>query len=270
MRATLVVWLALAGCGGNDVADLDGDGIPDLEDPCQADEADGAGDLDSDGLPNATDPCPLDAAPHLGDADDDGIPETCDPFPVTTGPDTARCITTFADPTITDGYLIPREGETGWTLGPPLSITGAGSIVSSFPATTVRSTTYEVLVSAQFDRADDTASFRLWLRAGPAPSEDDLACGIDGAGNLVIYRGAERIAPRPLAGGTAGRPLRLRATVQSSGNNTILCRLSAGSDSVATTTAIPLPDGTFGFAAIGGSFQVQALAIYDRPDAPPF
>nr|MBA3818395.1 thrombospondin type 3 repeat-containing protein [Deltaproteobacteria bacterium] len=188
------------GCGGaSDAPDLDGDGIADLDDECQASEADGRGDLDGDALPNATDPCPFDAAPHLGDADGDGVPESCDPFPATTGADAQRCVTAFVDPVISEGYLAPRDGEAGWMLGPPLSTgasgaTGAGavSMVSIFPATDHRSTTYELIGMASFATANASSYVKLWLRAGATPSDDDVACGIDGTGNLVVSRGPER------------------------------------------------------------------------------
>ncbi len=266
----------LAGCGGGEgeAPDLDGDGIADLDDECQTTEADGRGDLDGDALPNATDPCPFDAAPHLGDADGDGVPESCDPFPATSGADVQRCVTAFVAPVITEGYLAPRAGEVGWTLGPPLATDPTGatavSMVSIFPASEHRSTTYELIGTASFATADASSYVKLWLRAGAAPSDDDVACGIDGTGSVVVFRGPERTGVRPLPNGAAGGMFRLRATVQAGTGNTVLCRVTIGGGSVATTSNVPLVEGTFGFAAAAVTARLEGFVSYSRDDAPPF
>ncbi|MEZ5364211.1 MAG: thrombospondin type 3 repeat-containing protein [Bryobacterales bacterium] len=80
------------------IYDTDGDGIPDVLDPCPSDptagcvpapDTDGDGltddidpDDDNDGIPDASDPCPLSPLNTcLSDPDNDGIPSSQDPCP---------------------------------------------------------------------------------------------------------------------------------------------------------------------------------------------
>lgn len=67
-------------------ADLDGDGLGDVCDPCPLGTAatcspPAAGDVDGDGIPDASDDCPLVPNADQADADTDGMGDACDPCP---------------------------------------------------------------------------------------------------------------------------------------------------------------------------------------------
>lgn len=272
MRALAIVVVFVVGCGAVPDPDLDGDGIPDEDDPCQTGFADGVVDADGDGKDARVDLCPHDANAAAGDLDEDGIPDACDPFPGAASPDTRRCVTSFRVRWMNASYLEARVGEQAWDLHAPLSATAAEqtSIVSTY-ALAYRATTFDVLGTAAFATPDESSAFKLWVRAAPAPSLDDVACGVDGAGNVFVYAGQTRQAPRPLPAPVAG-PFRLRATVAPMGAGaTVLCRLTANGTSIATTLGIDIASaGRFGFASAGVDITLDSLVIDSNDSAVPF
>jgi hypothetical protein len=130
----LWIVVALAGCGDVPGPDLDGDGITDDEDFCQASFADEVVDFDGDGRDATLDLCPHDKVAASGDRDFDGIPDACDPFFDEAKLDTRQCITSFSVRWMNASYLRTRAGELPFDLAPPLRATAADDVstVSAF------------------------------------------------------------------------------------------------------------------------------------------
>ncbi len=83
-------------------ADVDGDGVGDVCDPCPLDANTTTcgtfdpNDIDGDGVPNASDNCPEDPNPNQTDSDNDGIGDACDWCPAP-NPGGAGCPVTIYD-----------------------------------------------------------------------------------------------------------------------------------------------------------------------------
>lgn len=262
-----VWWIMLiAGCGDVPGADLDGDGITDAEDPCQASFIDEAADVDGDGKDATLDLCPHDKVAASGDLDKDGIPDACDPFIDDNKLDTRQCITSFGVRWMNASYLQARAGELPFDLAPPLRATADEdvSIVSAY-ALEFPTVSFDVVGTMTLGA---TGSVQLWLRAGREPSNRDVACGVDAANNLYAYAAGAQQSPRPIAQPLVGveTPFRLRATVGGSNAN-ILCRLTIGGETVTTYTATILEPGTWGFASKHADLQIDSLVI-DTNEAP--
>lgn len=264
-----LAFLVLMGCGDVPGSDVDGDGIADVEDECVATSEDDNEDVDYDGKDADVDLCPHDTNALSGDLDTDGIPDACDPFFDMIRPDTRRCTTTFAVPYRTRSYMHARVGEQPWNYKWPLTAVAEDnvSIVSDFELDHP-STSYDLLVTANFGAADETSTFKLWLRAGDAPSDKDVACGVDGSGQLFVWAGnmrqAARALPRPIAG-----LFRIRATVGGS-NASVLCRVTVEDQSVATTLGTTLAPGGYGFASANTWATIHSLVIDSNDVAVPF
>lgn len=267
MRSLVIVVLAV-GCSDVQGSDVDGDGVADDKDDCQASFEDEDEDVDFDGKNASFDLCPHDNNAAAGDLDEDGIPDACDLYIDPARPDTRRCVTSFAVRWMNASYLGARVGEEAWNLTWPLTATAAENVsVVSALELAHPSTTFDVLATATFARAD--ASFKLWLRAVAEPSDQDIACGVDGAGNLFIWAGNTRQAVVPLPAKIAGR-FRLQATVGGQ-NATVLCRVTAEDQSIATTREVLLPaSGGYGFAAAGTDITIHSLVIDSSSVAIPF
>ncbi len=262
-----VAILLLAGCD-DPGPDIDDDGITDDQDDCIAGDKDRAVDADGDGKTAAVDLCPHDTNAVAGDTDFDDIPDACDPFLGVVMPDTRRCITSFSYRHHNEAYLVARDGEQTWNLAGPLAATASDTVsVVSTRELAFRSVTFDLLATAHF--ADPTASFLLWLRAGDAPSPKDVGCGVDGGGNLWVLadgvHNAIRTVPAPIDG-----PFRLRATVQAGNGQTVLCRVTVGGQTQATTFGVAVPVGSWGFASTRTAATITSLVIDSRDDAPPF
>jgi hypothetical protein len=67
--------------------DLDGDGVPNVDDNCPADSNPDQADADTDGLGDACDNCVENANPDQADADADGVGDACDNCPDDANPD---------------------------------------------------------------------------------------------------------------------------------------------------------------------------------------
>ena len=273
MRSLAIV-VFVVGCGDVQRSDLDGDGISDEDDACQAGFPDQTVDIDGDGKDASVDLCPHDTNAAAGDLDEDGIPDSCDPFVGATTPDTRRCITSFSVRWMNASYLEARVGEQAWDLAPPLSATASEnvSIVSTLPLV-YGSTSFDVVGHATFQTADETSSFKVWLHAVDTPSDKDVACGVDGAGNVFVFANNTRQAIRPLPAPIAG-PFRMRATIAPKGAGaTVLCRVTVGDQSIATTFTprpeIP-PGNRFGFASAQADITIDSLVIDSNDAAVPF
>ena len=262
-------WLAivvLAACGDVPDSDVDGDGIADADDDCVATFEDEDEDVDFDGKDADVDLCPHDFNAIAGDLDTDGIPDACDPFFDTLRPDTRRCTTSFAVRYRTASFMRARVGEEPWDFKWPLTSDDKQtvSIVSDLQIDHP-STSYDLLGIAKFATPDERSSFKLWLRAVAVPSDADIACGVDGAGNVFVWAGNTRQAVRPLP-----RPIdgifRMRATVGGSGAS-VLCRVTVEGESVATTLAATLQPGGYGFASTTAGVTIRSLVI-DSNDMP--
>ena len=282
MLRRLVFVTVLVGCGDPPASDLDGDGLADDEDECVSGFADEGIDADGDAKDATQDLCPHDFNAAAGDLDFDGIPDACDPFPAVTGGDTRRCVTGFRVGWLNASHLDARDGETPWTLAPapreaddppPPALSASApqdaSIVSAFPLEHA-SVSFDVVGTARF--ASPTATFKLWLRANPdAPSEQDLACGIDGAQNLFVWSGNMQRAVVTLPVKIDGW-FRLRATVQNITDHTVFCRVTAA-DGTSISTRIgagPIAGGRYGFAASGIDATIDSLVIDSNEVAQPF
>jgi hypothetical protein len=269
MRRLLFVVIC-AGCAADAPSDLDSDGVSDLRDTCFAGIKDEAIDVDGDGKDATQDLCPHDYNAMAGDGDEDGIPEACDPFVGAAAPDTRRCVTSFGVRWMNASHFVARAGEQLWNLNYPITATGGDnvSMVSNIEYP-YRSTTYDVLGRVHFRDADSGSSFKIWLRAVEDPSNQDVACGIDGSNNLFVWANNTRQAVRPLPVAIDGE-FRLRATVQSpTTTSSILCRVTANGMSVATTLDASLRPGRFGFAAIATDVTIDSLVIDTNDIAPP-
>jgi hypothetical protein len=267
MRSLAIVVLVV-GCSDVQGSDVDGDGVADDKDDCQSGFQDEAEDVDFDGKNAAFDLCPHDNNAAAGDLDEDGIPDACDLYIDPVRPDTRRCVTSFAVRWMNASYLGARAGEEAWNLSWPLTATAAQnvSVVSAFELA-YPSTTYDVLGTAAFANAD--ASFKLWLRTAETPSARDVACGVDGAGNLFVWADNMRQAVVPLPAKIHSQ-FRLQATVGGL-NATVLCRATAEGQSIATTRQVTLPDGGgYGFAAQGTDVTIHSLVIDSSSVAIPF
>jgi hypothetical protein len=269
MRALAIVVLVV-GCSDVQGSDVDGDGLADAEDDCQASFEDEDEDVDLDGKDASVDLCPHDTNAAAGDLDEDGIPDACDLYIDPARPDSRRCITSFAVRWMNASYLGARVGEEPWNLTWPLTATAAQnvSIVSAFELAHP-STTYDVLATAAFANADERSSFKLWLRAIETPSAQDVACGVDGSGNLFVWAANMRQAIVPLPTPIAGT-FRLQATVGGL-SSTVLCRATVDGKSIATTGQVALPmGGGYGFAANGTEVTIHSLVIDASEVAIPF
>lgn len=259
-------------CVGCDVQgpDLDIDGIEDADDDCLATFKDLDYDADLDGKTADFDLCPHDANAVAGDIDEDGIPDACDPFPGVTSPDTRRCVTSFSLRYMNTQAFTTRPGELGWDLHAPLTARGNDTVsIISTHEYDFTSTTYDIHGDIHFRDADSSSSFRVWLRALPMPSNQDVACGIDGGNNLYVYASNARhsIVQLPvLVNGT----FRLRATVQAGSGSNVLCRVSANGMSIATTFSTALQPGYFGFSSIATDVTVDSVVIDTRDMPVPF
>ncbi|MBA3501695.1 MAG: hypothetical protein M4D80_31920 [Myxococcota bacterium] len=269
MRSLAIVVLVV-GCSDVQGSDVDGDGIPDDKDDCQASFEDEDEDVDFDGKDASVDLCPHDNNAAAGDLDVDGIPDACDLYIDPARPDTRRCVTSFAVRWMNASYLRARVGEQPWNLTWPLTATATDNVsVVSDLELVHPSTTFDVLATAKFANADDRSSFKLWLRAGAEPSSRDVACGVDGAGNLFVWAGNTRQAAVPLPAKLSGR-FRLQATVGGL-NATVLCRATVEDLSIATTRQVMLPtDGGYGFAATSTDITIHSLVIDSSKGAIPF
>ena len=262
-------WLAilvLMGCGDVPASDVDGDGIADDDDECLATSEDDDEDVDYDGKDADVDLCPHDTNALAGDLDTDGIPDACDPFFDTVRPDTRRCTTTFAVRYRTASFMHARVGEQAWDYTWPLSAVAEDNVsIVSDVELEHPSTSFDLLASAKFANADDSSTFKLWLRAAEAPSPQDIACGVDGSGHLFVWAGNTRQAvvtlPRLIDG-----IFRLRATVGGA-NAAVLCRATVEDQSIATTLATTLAPGGYGFASAGAWATIHSLVI-DSNDVP--
>jgi hypothetical protein len=269
MRSLAIVVLVL-GCSDVQGSDVDGDGIADDSDDCQASFEDEDEDVDFDGKNASFDLCPHDTNAAAGDLDEDGIPDACDLFIDPVRRDTRRCITSFAVRWMNASYLDARVGEQPWNLTWPLTATAAETVsVVSALEISYPSTTFDVLATARFANADERSSFKLWLRAVDSPSDKDVACGVDGAGNLFVWAGNTRQHTVPLPAKITGR-FRLQATVGGL-NATVLCRATVEDLSIATTGQVGIPaDGGYGFAAAGTDITIHSLVIDASDVAIPF
>jgi hypothetical protein len=260
-----LAWVVLAvGCAGVPDSDIDEDGIADEADDCIAGFADDAIDADGDGKDATQDLCPHDSKAAAGDVDQDGIPEACDPFPVeATRPDTRRCVTSFGVRWMNASYLVGRAGESEWNLAPPLRADAIDSvsIFSSFEKQ-YRSTTYEVLANVA---VPDGGSFLMFVRADPDQlSAKDVACGVDKQ-ELFVWANGDKHMLVTLPGALDGSAIRLRATVNPAA---VLCRVTIGAQSIATTYAIAAPRGLFGFGSQGADVTIQSLVVDSNDSAP--
>jgi hypothetical protein len=287
--AMVVVMISFAACAAPTDPDLDSDGLTDDEDPCPAGISDEAVDVDGDGKDATVDLCPHDANAAAGDLDGDGIPEACDPFPVEQRLDVRRCITSYRVRWMNASHFHARAGERIWNLVPPLRAANDEnvSMVSSFKLVgpQYRSVTFDVVGTARFRDGDPTSNFRVWLRAVDSPSNQDVACGIDGGvsgqGSVFIWADNTRQAIRPLLRPING-PFRLRATVQTQPSG-IFCRVFTGDavfNSAAceadvtcrSTTLAPTVqvDGSYGFAAIASDIEIDSVVIDSNESTPVF
>lgn len=260
----------VVGCSDVQGSDVDGDGIADDKDDCQASFEDEDEDVDFDGKNASFDLCPHDTNAAAGDLDEDGIPDACDLYIDPARPDTRRCVTSFAVRWMNASYLGARVGEQPWNLTWPLTATATDnvSIVSALELAHP-STTFDLLATAKFANADDRSSFKLWLRAGETPSDRDVACGVDGAGTLFVWADNMRQSVVSLPATLSGR-FRLQATVGGL-NATVLCRATVEDQSIATTRAVSLPnDGGYGFASTSTDVTIHSLVIDASDVAIPF
>jgi hypothetical protein len=264
MRAMVFVVL-LVGCSEVPDSDIDGDGIADDEDFCQASFADEVVDFDGDSKDATLDLCPHDKVAASGDLDFDGIPDTCDPFFDEVRPDTRRCITSFGVRWVNATYLSARDGGAAFDLAPPLSTTSSSiaEIISSRPllAPTV---SFDIVGEARFEEAN--SSFAFMLRTG-ARRDVDVGCGIDATRDVYVIANGAREASRPIDV-PIGQPFafRLRASVGGS-NATVLCRLTVGAETATTTFETSLPAGGWGFASELTDVRIDSMVI-DTNDAP--
>ena len=266
MRAVALV-VMLVGCSDVPGSDIDGDGIADDEDACQASFADEVIDFDGDGKDATKDLCPHDKSALAGDLDDDGIPDFCDPFFDEAKRDTRQCITSFGVRWMNASYLRTRAGELPFDLAPPLRAKSSEDVstVSAF-ALDFPTVSFDVVGEATF--GENRASFMLWLRAGELPSTRDVACGVDAQNNLFILANGDRQASRPITQPLLGTtfPFRLRASVGGTNAN-VLCRLTVGAETVTTTFEADLPAGGWGFASELTELRIDSMVV-DTNDAP--
>jgi hypothetical protein len=262
------LWIVvlLVGCSDVQDSDIDGDGIADEEDACQASFADEVVDFDGDGKDATLDLCPHDKIAASGDLDRDGIPDACDPFFDDSKRDTRQCITSFGVRWMNASYLKTRAGELPFDLAPPLRATAADDVSTvSALALDFPSVSFDVVGELTLTA---TGSFQFWLRAGEQPTNRDVACGIDAANNLYVLAAGVQQAPRPITHPLVGvaTPFRLRATVGGT-NATVLCRLTIGAETVSTFFEAALSAGSWGFASKHADLRIDSMVI-DTNDAP--
>lgn len=282
--------VALAGCDrafgleptrpldSGQLADQDGDGVPDLADNCptvpnpanpvQADE-------DEDGVGDACDNCPLISNPKQDDADHDGVGDVCDPHPVDVGDclllfDSLHDASAFAQrwkivgpgtvQAMTDHVAITAIMRTGFV---------SGDIATTDP------------VSVEVKGTLQPSDFALGATVAAITLEDmafknDFECRLENSGvprNGVCgfqewVGGTKTVANN---GAMSGPAINAALTVQlllsslpSDLNPGITCRNDYGIATGATDQAImgmPTP-GPSGVMAEATTFDVEAIAFY--------
>ena len=248
-------------------ADLDRDGIKDVDDACIAPEVDGLLDSDQDMVPNATDSCPFDKLATT-DADGDGIADACDPF--STAGDRLRCLMVFSDPDMNVVMWRGRDAQSTWILYEPRILFGnGGSIIADWPLEGSTATTaFDVYGSLGFTTGGGT--FDVLVRAAPTPQPTDAGCRLTTGSqwSLGILPGPSAVAAvqQPTSGGY----FRFRVTLQpaSTGTN-VRCVLSistAGTTLISGTTMWPAGHVAF---ATTTRVAIYGIAVYERDDAPP-
>lgn len=244
-------------------ADLDQDGIKDIEDPCIAPEVDLLIDSDYDQVPNSADLCPFDPTATV-DTDGDGAGDICDPSNATQ--DRRRCVMAFADPDFNVAMWRVRDNPLAWHLYYPRVLYGVsqGSIVAdwAFEAPTI--TTIEITGNV----FNNTTRFSVYPRAAREPGVEEVGCElVAGASWSLASTGRPLATLGTFPPMTATRYwIQMTVSPAAADGVTLRCRARLGSNAIATVESTePLPQGTLGFASSRGS--VTGLVIYERPDA---
>ncbi len=279
--------LVLAGCNqvlGVDntilrdapVVDIDGDGVPDLEDNCRSVPNPLQGDEDADGVGDACDNCPLVANTSQDEVGDhDGIGDACDPHPTTDG-DCLIVLDSFRDPSLfaSNWTLMTTMGGTAMVeAGDVMLVPGAGSVgifANGFDALAA----LEVKATADLHTGSSLAAV-----ASVSPSMSpavpffgylceleptQVAAGVYTESNM-LQTAADQFSEPPV---THDALLRLTFPDPTVSPLVVQCRADWG---VAVATA-PIdispgdvvPPGASGVFARGDSATIDAVALYEQ------
>lgn len=234
--------------------DRDHDGIADVEDPCIAGERDATDDSDLDGAANNLDDCPFNPVAS-GDSDTDGVGDRCDPFKSVAG-DVITCTMRFLDPELNASLWKPRAGESelaiasGYLIGIARPLPGLTSIVAQ---ERISPTTGTISLHIPIDPvSNERFGFRVWVSAGPVPSDADVGCDVaaSSTGVIVTPFGAAVLASAAGPGYLGEGSVEVRAVIQpgKSGPN-LACAITYG------------PQLAYGIAHFGGELGMQGVAV---------
>jgi hypothetical protein len=258
-------------------ADLDRDGIKDLQDSCIAPDTDLLIDSDGDGVPNGQDACPFVFA-ATPDSDGDGIGDACDPFPALAG-DRIRCLMAFSDPELDIHMWLSREDPASWVFYQPRAMVSfaPGTLVADWPfeAPAPLITTYQAVVASY----SPFGAVSLLVRAATPSPDGDVGCiaepgdvfaapaAISSPWSLSTTSGTSVLTTFRPSGVTAA--YQLTATmVPSRDGITTHCQLRFETgEAVALDEVLPTSLGNMGLASVAHS-QVRGLVVYERDDAP--
>jgi hypothetical protein len=258
-------------------ADLDRDGIKDLQDSCIAPDTDLLIDTDGDGVTNGQDPCPFLAA-TTPDGDGDGIGDACDPFPAHAG-DRIRCLMAFSDPELDLHMWLSREDPASWVFYQPRAMVSyaPGTLVADWPfeAPAPLVTTYQAVVSSY----SPFGAVSLLVRAAAPTPASDVGCVaepgdvfaaptvISSPWSLATTSGAS--VPTTFRPSTVAAAYQLTATfVPSRDGIATHCQLRFETgEAVSVDEVLPASVGNMGLASVAHS-QIRGLTVYERDDAP--
>lgn len=249
-------------------ADLDRDGIKDIDDPCIAPEVDGLLDTDQDMVINASDACPFDKDAR-SDVDGDGIGDACDPFGV--AGDRLRCLMVFSDADMNVLMWKLRDATAQWFMYEPRVLFGyRGSVTAEWPLEgNAPSTTFDIYGRITFS-SNMPGRLDVLPRAGATPQPTDAGCSLISGGTWTLSTLPGLMTPQVVMTQTTASHFRLRVTVQpmQTGPN-IRCTLRWPTGSITTFASTTVwPTGYLAFSTANTSVGIFGIAVYERDDAP--
>ena len=277
--AVLQLVAVLAGCAAEvipppevDPNDLDGDGIPNVEDLCPRSAGASQHDEDGDRVGDSCDVCPSVADPAQSDAREvlamqfeDGIGDACDPRGTFSG-DLLGAFFPFTEPT-----EALRWRGTGWTIANDAAhatgdaswhhasaILGDGIYAEAHLANIVWQTT-DARIAVGVDGDDTTLGHTCALvRDRNADGSDEL--------ELTVYGSTET---KELGAMVTGGQLTTWRVIDRERAGRVFCRLASGDSSDELVRASD--DGAIGhfaFAATGATTAVDSFVVYTFPVNP--
>lgn len=251
-----------------ELADTDGDGVPDVADNCMMTPNPTQSDKDGDGKGDACDDCPLVADPAQHDLDHDGIGDACDPDPEV-ATDCLLLFDSFHDPTVFAAHWQPlaQPGETPSEVVPnvdSVSVQSTSKASVGFVSRELSGQPFAVELRAT------TKSVEMAQIAAASNVSTDLTlgyfCMIDVAPATIYANHLGSYAETAMSGLHIDPELllRLQFSALASTNPQLQCRADFGDAiGLASTllTTLPMADAP-GMFVSNGALDVTGIAIY--------